>query len=124
MQNSKGISIMATEQSFIDYLIEQLHYAQNIATKKMFGEYALYCNEKVVAFICDNQFFLKPTKAGEVLLKKVTLAPPYHGAKGYFLLDQEIENPQFLSQLVEATAGELPAPKPKSKSKPNAKTAR
>jgi TfoX/Sxy family transcriptional regulator of competence genes len=119
---------MATEQSFIDYLIEQLHHAQNIATKKMFGEYALYCNEKVVAFICDNQFFLKPTKAGEALLKKITPAPPYHGAKDYFLLDQEIENPQFLAQLVEATANELPMPKPKpkpkSKTKPKAKVSR
>jgi TfoX/Sxy family transcriptional regulator of competence genes len=108
---------MATEQTFIDYLVEQLgqvpSIAPHIATKKMFGEYALYCNEKVVALICDNQFFLKPTKAGESLLKTITHAPPYHGAKNYFLLDQEIENPQLLAQLVQATAEELPLPKPK-----------
>jgi hypothetical protein len=29
------------------------------------GEYAIYCNGKVVALVCDNQLFVKPTEAAQ-----------------------------------------------------------
>ena len=83
----------------------------------MFGEYVLYSNGKVVALLCDNQLFIKPTKAGRAFIGDVVEAPPYPGAKLSFLIQDEIENREWLSQLIRLTEAELPAPKPKKKKK-------
>ena len=55
---------MATRQSTIDFLLDQLADLPGVRARKMFGEYALYLDEKVVALVCDDQLFLKPTPAG------------------------------------------------------------
>ncbi len=67
---------MPTQQSTIDYLLEQLTNTPNIRYRKMFGEYALYHNEKVVALICDDNLFVKPTPAGKKLIEIIEEAPP------------------------------------------------
>jgi len=67
---------MASDQSTIDFLLEQLQHAGEIRARKMFGEYALYCNDKVVALVCDDQLFIKPTDISEQFLDSTTLAPP------------------------------------------------
>lgn len=106
---------VATKQSTVDFLEEQLADAGNIRSRKMFGEYALYCDEKVVAFVCDDRLFVKPTAAGkEFLGQKLEEAPPYPGAKNYFLISEDYwEDRDWLAQLVTATANALPLPKPK-----------
>ncbi len=53
---------MSSSQEFVDYIIDQIENAGVITFRKMFGEYALYCNGKVVALICDDQLFVKQTK--------------------------------------------------------------
>ena len=55
---------MATSQSIVDYLVDQLQSARNVRVQKMFGEYALYCDEKVAALVCDDQLFVKITPEG------------------------------------------------------------
>lgn len=80
----------------------------------MFGEYCLYLSDKPVAFICDDQMFLKPTEAGRQLLSEVVEAAPYPGAKPYFLIPADRwEDGEWFGRLVQATANELPLPKPK-----------
>ena len=59
---------MATNAEFIQYVCDQIGGAGAISVRKMFGEYAVYRNGKVVALVCDNQFFLKPTAAGRSLI--------------------------------------------------------
>lgn len=83
----------------------------------MFGEYALYCDERVVGLVCDDQLFIKITPAGESLLgQDQQLGSPYPGAKPMFLVGGEvIENKDALCQLVEQTAMLLPLPKPKKR---------
>ena len=108
---------MASKQSTIDYIAEQITQAGNLRYRKMFGEYAIYCNEKVVAFVCDDELFLKPTKAGRALIEHLDEAPPYPGAKLYYRISADLwEDREFLTQLIAATAAELPLPKPKKKS--------
>ena len=107
---------MSTDRSFVDYIVEQADLGRALSFRKMFGEYALYLNEKVVAFICDNQLFVKPTAAGRELLGTVAEHPPYPGAKLYFRIDEAIDDPERLSQLLVVTAQSLPMPKPKVKS--------
>ncbi len=64
---------MATRQETIDFLLDQIAGAGNVRARKMFGEYALYLDEKVVALVCGDQLFVKITNPGkefERLIKK------------------------------------------------------
>jgi TfoX/Sxy family transcriptional regulator of competence genes len=107
---------MASKQSTVDYICEQIVQAGQIRNRKMFGEYAIYCNEKVVALVCDDQLYLKPTKAGRELIEVLEESPPYHGAKLYYLISPDLwEDRDYLSKLISATASELPLPKIKKK---------
>lgn len=111
---------MATEQNTIGFLLDQLSRAGEVSAKKMFGEYCLYLSGKPVGLVCDDQLFLKPTKAGATVLAKVVEASPYPGAKPHLLVTpDQWEDAEWLCDLVRATARELPPPKPKIK-KPKA----
>jgi DNA transformation protein len=111
---------MATAESTAEYLADQVATAGRIRTRKMFGEYALYCNDKVVALICDDRLYVKPTDAGKAFIGDVTEGNPYPGAKPFFLIEEEYwEDRDWLAELVRITAGALPVPtikKPKKKS--------
>ncbi|MBN2049623.1 MAG: TfoX/Sxy family protein [Spirochaetales bacterium] len=104
---------MASDQDFVDFIVEQIENAGTIRYRKMFGEYAVYCDEKVVALICDNQLFIKPTEGGRAYIGEVVEAPPYQGAKMSFLIGDAFEDREWITELVRITAAELPAPKPK-----------
>ena len=104
---------MASDLEFVNYVCDQTAAAGSISFRKMFGEYAVYCDGKVVALVCDNQFFVKPTAAGRAMVGKVAEAPPYPGAKPYFLIGDELDDREWVSTLVRVTARELPLPKPK-----------
>ena len=106
---------MASDKSFVDFIVDQIDKAGHITYRKMFGEYAIYCNEKVVALICDNQLFIKPTKGGRDYIGAVIEASPYAGARLYFLIDDKFEDREWISELIRITAKELPKPKPKKK---------
>jgi TfoX/Sxy family transcriptional regulator of competence genes len=106
--------IVASSASFVAMVCEQMRAAGDISTRKMFGEYAIYCGGKVVAFVCDDQLFVKPTPAGRVLLGSPTEAPPYPGAQPYFLIIDELDDGERLARLVTATAQALPAPRPET----------
>jgi len=72
---------MASDIAFVQYIAGQLHNVGTVRYRKMFGEYALYCNEKVVALVCDMQLFVKPTKNGEAFIGQPLMAQSYTGAK-------------------------------------------
>ncbi|MCJ7558591.1 MAG: TfoX/Sxy family protein [Gammaproteobacteria bacterium] len=112
---------MASDQDFVAFVVEQIHDAGVITYRKMFGEYALYCEGKVVALVCDNQLFIKPTQAGRLFIGEVVEAFAYPGAKPSFLIDEELEDREWISELVRITERELPLPKPKSKRKAKSK---
>jgi DNA transformation protein len=107
---------MATDQNTIDFLLDQLSRLGGASTKKMFGEYCLYLAGKPVGLVCDDQLFLKPTKAGVGLLTKVVEGSPYPGAKPHLLITpDQWEDAEWLCELVRVTDRELPLPKPKVK---------
>lgn len=106
---------MSSSQDFVDFIVEQIRDAGIITSRKMFGEYAIYCNKKVVALICDNQLYVKQTKAGKAFIDDVKEEPPYPGAKLSFLIEDKLDDREWLSELIEITANELPEPKPKKK---------
>ena len=109
---------MATEQSFAEFIREQIENAGEITLRKMFGEYAIYSDGKVFGLICDNKLFIKPTHAGrEFIGKEIVEAPAFPGAKPTFLIEDKIEDRDWLSELVRITVKELPEPKPQKKKK-------
>ena len=78
---------MASHKSFVDYVAEQLREAGVIRSRKMFGEYGLYCNGIFFAVVCDDQFFVKATPAGEAAFPHLPKAPPYEGARDYIQVE-------------------------------------
>ncbi len=104
---------MATDLEFMEFLADQMAGAGEISYRKMFGEYAVYLDGKVVALVCDNQLFVKPTAAGRAFIGAPVEAPAYPGAKNSFLIEDAFEDRDWISELIRITARDLPAPKPK-----------
>ena len=106
---------MASSQDFVDFIMEQIVNVGEITVKKMFGEYAIYFDGKIFGLICDNKLFIKPTESGRAFIGKVVEAPPYKGAKPKFLIEDKIEDSEWLSELVRISVKELPMQKQKKK---------
>lgn len=108
---------MASDQSFVDFIIDQIDSSGRVTYKKMFGEYGLYSDTKLFGLVCDNKLFVKPTSSGREFIGDVVEAPPYPGAKSSFLIEDKLEDKDWLKELVRLTVLELPEPKPKKKKK-------
>jgi TfoX/Sxy family transcriptional regulator of competence genes len=83
---------MASDQDFVDFVMEQIKNAGEITAKKMFGEYGIYANGKIFGLICDNKLYIKPTISGREFIGNVVEVPPYEGAKPSFLIEDKIED--------------------------------
>ncbi|MBR7012351.1 MAG: TfoX/Sxy family protein [Muribaculaceae bacterium] len=105
---------MASNSDFVQYIADQCAQAGEISVKKMFGDYGVYCDGKIIGLICDDCFYLKPTEAVRPLLRTVELRPPYDGAKDYFLI-ADVDDRYYLATIVRETYKALPEPKPKKK---------
>ena len=105
---------MASSADFVQYVADQCAGAGEIMTKKMFGDYGIYCDGKIFGLICDDCLYIKPTDAVRPLLRTVELRPPYDGAKDYFLIS-DVDDRDYLSALVRTTVNALPPSKPKKR---------
>ncbi len=105
---------MASNLDFVKYVCEQISGAGEITYKKMFGEYGIYCNGKVIGVICENQFFVKKTDAGAAIYPGCEEAAPYTGAKAHLVIDS-VDDRDLMARFISATYDELPAPRPKRK---------
>ena len=79
---------MSTQPRKVEFILEQMASAGAVSARKMFGEYTLYCDGKVVGLVCDDQLFIKPTQAARAYLGGLTVEerPPYAGAKPCLLI--------------------------------------
>lgn len=108
---------MASDPGFVAFVVSQLDDLGNVRSRAMFGEYAVYCDAKVVALVCDDQVFVKPTEPGRTFIGDVVEAPAYPGARPSFLIDR-LDDATWFSALIRITADALPAPKPKKRRAP------
>jgi len=106
---------MASDLDYVEFVVDQMENAGTISFRQMFGGYTLYCQGKVVALICDNQLFVKPTAAGKAFIGDVVEAHAYPGAKLSYLIEDQVEDKDWLSQLVRLTEETLPVLKAKKK---------
>ena len=105
---------MASADSFVQYVLGQIAGAGIVSARKMFGEYAVYVDGKTVGLICDDQFFLKPTVSNAATLgSSAVTGAPYPGATPHCVIDAALEDMPFLTELVRATARDLPLRKPR-----------
>lgn len=104
---------MASTRDFVDFVVGQFDDDCGVTSRMMFGEYALYSGGKLFALICDDQLFFKPTDGGRAYIGTVVEAPPYPGAKPSFLIGDQIDDGQWLSELSRISVKELPLPRKK-----------
>jgi TfoX/Sxy family transcriptional regulator of competence genes len=107
---------MSTSPASIDHILDTLS-DQPLTFKKMFGEYALYLNGIVVAFVCDDTLFIKPTPSALALLPEAPRGPAYPGSKDYIIGAEALDDPDLCIRALRAVASDAPAPKPKKPKK-------
>ena len=107
---------MASSKRYLDFILEQLSGLDDVSYRAMMGEYIIYYRGKIVGGIYDNRFLVKPTKSAVAMMPNASMELPYEGSKEMLLVDN-VENRDFLRELVAAMYDELPAPKQKKKAK-------
>ena len=105
---------MASSKDYLEFILDQLSGLDDVSCRAMMGEYIIYYRGKIVGGIYDDRFLVKPVKAAVAMMPNADLELPYEGAKEMLLVD-DVENREFLRELLEAMYPELPAPKKKKK---------
>jgi TfoX/Sxy family transcriptional regulator of competence genes len=103
---------MGSSKDYLEHILEQLSFSDDITYRSMMGEYIIYYRGKVVGGIYDDRFLVKPTKSAVSMMPDAGMELPYEGAKEMLLVD-DVENRKFLRKLLESMYDELPAPKKK-----------
>ena len=103
---------MASGKEYLDFILEQLSGLEQITFRAMMGEYILYYRGKIIGGIYDDRFLVKPVRAALAMMPDADWEIPYEGAKEMLLVDN-VDNREFLADLLEAMYEELPEPKKK-----------
>ena len=101
---------MASSKDYLKYILDQLLGLDDITYRAMMGEFIVYYRGKVVGGIYDDRFLVKPVKSAVAMMPDADLELPYEGAREMLLVD-DVENREFLCELLEAMYDELPARK-------------
>ena len=104
---------MASSREYLDLILEQLSELNDVSYRAMMGEFIIYYRGKIVGGIYDDRFLVKPTKSAVAMMPNADMELPYDGAKEMLLVD-DVDNKEFLTELLEAMYLELPAPKKKN----------
>lgn len=105
---------MASGKDYLEYILEQLSDLDEISYRAMMGEYIIYYRSKIIGGIYDDRFLVKPVKSAMAMMPNADMELPYEGAKEMLLVD-DVEDSEFLCELLEAMYDELPAPRKKRK---------
>ena len=101
---------MASSKEYLDFVLDQLSSLRDVSYRAMMGEYIIYYRGRIVGGIYDDRFLVKSTKSAKELMPDAPLELPYEGAKEMLLVD-DIDNREFLTELLNAMVDELPASK-------------
>lgn len=104
---------MESSKEYLDFILEQLSELNDVSYRAMMGEFIIYYRGKIVGGIYDDRFLVKPTKSAVAMMPNADMELPYDGAKEMLLVD-DVDNKEFLKELLEAMYLELPAPKKKN----------
>ena len=101
---------MASSRGYLSFILGQLSGLDGITYRAMMGEFIIYYRQKIIGGIYDDRFLVKPVKAAERLMPGAVLELPYEGGKEMLPVD-DVDNREFLAELVLAMYDELPEPK-------------
>ena len=104
---------MATTQDYLAFVLEQLPPLWEIRSKKMFGEYMVYLNDKPILTLCDNTVFVKKLPVLDGIMANAPCGGPYEGAKESYILD--IEDRNLTERVLTLAEAATPVPKPRKK---------
>ncbi len=105
---------MPSSKNYLEFILEQLSGLSDITFRQMMGEYIIYYRDKIIGGIYDNRFLVKPVESARAKMPDAPLQLPYEGAKEMLLVDN-VDNRDFLTELVSAMFDELPEVKKKKK---------
>ena len=98
---------MLSRQHTVDFIVEQIGAAGSISARKMFGEYGIYCDGKMVALVCDDQLYVKQTAAGNAFAGACPEGFPYPGAKAHLLISGDRwDDFEWLTELIKLSAAD------------------
>ncbi len=104
---------MASTPDFVEYVCARAAKAGDVRSRRMFGEYMVYVNDRPVFLVCDNTVYVKKLGCVEQLLSQAPSGVPYEGAKEHYIVD--INNEQLVVEAASILARELPLPKPRKR---------
>lgn len=107
---------MSTSPDYLAFILDLCHHDPAVISRAMMGEYLLYYQGKLVGGLYDNRLLVKPVPAALTYLGKEANVLPYPGAKPMIEVE-DLEQSGYVLALFEPMWPELPAPKPKKKSK-------
>lgn len=104
---------MATDADFIEYVCSQISAAGEVRSRKMFGDYVVYLDDKPVMTVCDGICYVKKLPAIAGMMQDAECGFPYEGAKEHYILD--IGHGGQATEVVKALWEILPFPKKRNK---------
>ena len=104
---------MASSREYLEFILGQLSGLEEITHRAMMGEYILYYRGRVIGGIYDDRLLVKPVPAAVSRMPEAPRELPYEGARPMFVGD--VDDREFLAELIGAMYEELPAPKPKKR---------
>lgn len=105
---------MASSKEYLDFVLEQLSTLDDITHLAMMGEYIIYYRGKIIGGIYDDRFLIKPVESAKRLMPDASFELPYKGGREMLLVD-DLDDQDFLHNLIETIFDELPYPKKKRK---------
>lgn len=103
---------MASDKALVDSIVERMSGGGEVRARAMFGEFGIYCDDRMIGQVNENTLFIKVTTAGSAVVHSSRTASPYPGAKPAFVVDgADLDDEGYLSQLARVTADAVPAPK-------------
>lgn len=90
---------MATSAEFIERVCSAVSPKWQVRSRKMFGEYMVYVNDKPILLVCDDTVYVKILPELDGILSDAGRGIPYEGSKEHYII--ELENAALLNDVIE-----------------------
>ena len=104
---------MATSVEYIELVCDSIRECGEVRSRKMFGDYIVYVDDKPLLTVCDNTVFVKRLPVIDDIMAGKEKGYPYEGAKEHYILN--VEDRELTEKVVLALKEIVPVPKKRSK---------
>lgn len=100
---------MASSREFVEYVCDQLSGTGDVRSRKMFGEYMIYVNDKPLVLVCDDTAYVRMHGCLEGVMDRTSTGIPYQGAKPHYILD--VDDGDRCAEIIALLEPVVPVPK-------------